>query len=59
MFFALYAEVEKKRTSPFVKGGLRGIFKMHSIMILCQYSLTMGGDAPCGNDKFVQYRMIF
>ena len=58
-FFALFAELEKRRASPFVKGGLRGIFKMHRIMILCQYFLTMGTDTPSGNDNFIKYRIIF
>jgi hypothetical protein len=29
----ILAEIVKKLSSPFEKGGLRGIFKMHNIMI--------------------------
>ncbi len=34
IFFAFFAELVRKRASPFEKGGLRGIFKIHNIMII-------------------------
>ena len=45
---AFCADLVRRRTSPFEKGGSRGIFKIYNIMFLLTYSLIMGSAAYPG-----------
>ena len=42
-----FAELVRKRASPFEKGGLRGIFKIHNIMIINALFLNLMAVTLC------------